>query len=232
MGYINLKTNCNLKTFDINKYKLYICDMDGTLYYQRKLQLAMVHKLLCYAIANPHNIWKCYAIYLFRKEREKDLIIHGIDGNENIDERIYKKLSLRLNKNVSLIEDVIKEWIYCIPIQYIAACKDIRLIDFLNNSKTNGKKVVILSDYQACEKVKVLNINTDAIYAATDENIKQLKPSTKGIEVILQDIPVDKKDILIIGDRFSKDAQMAIKAQIDYLILNKLKYQREKFHFY
>lgn len=206
--------------------------MDGTLYYQRKLQLTMIRKIICYIIVNPQNIWKCYVIYLFRKEREKNLIFYGIDGNENIDERIFRKLSIRLNKSVSLIEDVIKEWIYRIPIQYIAACKDIRLINFLNNRKANGKKVVIFSDYQACEKVKVLNINTDAIYAATDENIKQLKPSTKGIEVILQDIRVDKKDILIIGDRFSKDAKMAIDSDIDYLILDKRKYQRKKIHFY
>lgn len=215
------------KEIDLNNYTLYICDMDGTLYYQRQLQLLMMISLLKHLLTHPKDYWKLQAIYYFRKLRNNDSNQNAIK-EESFDDSFYQIVASKLKKDKNEIKDVIFEWICQNPLSLLKKCADYQLIDMIKDWRKSSKKVVILSDYPAKEKADALELTVDGIYSATDSNIMSMKPSTKGFEMICKEYKTDTKNILVIGDRFSKDAKMAINGHIDYIILDRYKLSRRK----
>ncbi len=68
------------------------------------------------------------------------------------------------------------------------------------------------------------------MYAATDERLGELKPSPKGLNLIMQDHGYTGDDILMIGDRMSRDGMAAVNAGCDYLILPKSPAKRKRLY--
>lgn len=225
------KTNCNVyaDVLENEKYRLILLDMDGTLYYQRKMQLLICFEMLGFVLCHPLSIWKLKTIFVFRKVRENAGTKEeskNIYGTNFLHEH-YKKTADKIKKTPQEIEEVIDEWMFKRPLKHIYACRDLVLCDKLQEWKQKGIKVVIYSDYPAEDKCRVLGIFPDGIYSSDSERIGQMKPSSKAVEVIVSDFGIEKEDILAIGDRYSRDGRMAENAGVDYLILEK-RYRKRK----
>lgn len=203
---------------DFNKYDLYVFDVDGTLYYQNKLRLIMGKRLLLY--------------YLFHLLKFKDLIIiknfRSLRENAKDTNGLFDITAKKCNVSVSRVNEVIKKWIYENPIDALIASKDDTLLAIIDKLKANGKTVAIWSDYEADDKLKALKLSTDYVYTAEQERVGELKPSPKGLNLIMSDLNVSKDKTIMIGDRMVKDGEAAKKAGCDYLILSKSKKKREE----
>ena len=203
---------------DFNKYDLYVFDVDGTLYYQNKLRLIMGKRLLMYYLLHPLKFKDLIIIKNFRSLRENAKDTNGL----------FDITAKKCNVSVSRVNEVIKKWIYENPIDALIASKDDTLLAIIDKLKANGKTVAIWSDYEADDKLKALKLSTDYVYTAEQERVGELKPSPKGLNLIISDLNVPKDKTIMIGDRMVKDGEAAKKAGCDYLILSKSKKKREE----
>ncbi len=203
---------------DFNKYDLYVFDVDGTLYYQNKLRLIMGKRLLMYYLLHPLKFKDLIIIKNFRSLRENAKDTNGL----------FDVTAKKCNVSVSRVNEVIKKWIYENPIDALIASKDDTLLAIIDKLKANGKTVAIWSDYEADDKLKALKLSTDYVYTAEQERVGELKPSPKGLKLIMSDLRVAKDKTIMIGDRMVKDGEAAKKAGCDYLILSKSKKKREE----
>ena len=203
---------------DFNKYDLYVFDVDGTLYYQNKLRLIMGSRLLVYYLLHPLKYKDLIIIKNFRALRENAKDTNGL----------FDITAKKCNVSVSRVNEVIKKWIYENPIDALIASKDDTLLAIIDKLKANGKTVAIWSDYEADDKLKALKLSTDYVYTAEQERVGELKPSPKGLNLIMSDLNVPKDKTIMIGDRMVKDGEAAKKAGCDYLILSKSKKKREE----
>ncbi len=203
---------------DFNKYDLYVFDVDGTLYYQNKLRLIMGKRLLMYYLLHPLKFKDLIIIKNFRSLRENAKDTNGL----------FDITAKKCNVSVSRVNEVIKKWIYENPIDALIASKDDTLLAIIDKLKANGKTVAIWSDYEADDKLKALQLSTDYVYTAEQERVGELKPSPKGLKLIMSDLRVAKDKTIMIGDRMVKDGEAAKKAGCDYLILSKSKKKREE----
>ena len=203
---------------DFNKYDLYVFDVDGTLYYQNKLRLIMGKRLLMYYLLHPLKFKDLIIIKNFRSLRENAKDTNGL----------FDITAKKCNVSVSRVNEVIKKWIYENPIDALTASKDDTLLAIIDKLKANGKTMAIWSDYEADDKLKALKLSTDYVYTAEQERVGELKPSPKGLNLIMSDLNVPKDKTIMIGDRMVKDGEAAKKAGCDYLILSKSKKKREE----
>lgn len=203
---------------EFNKYDLYVFDVDGTLYYQNKLRLIMGKRLLMYYLLHPLKFKDLIIIKNFRSLRENAKDTNGL----------FDITAKKCNVSVSRVNEVIKKWIYENPIDALIASKDDTLLAIIDKLKANGKTVAIWSDYEADDKLKALKLSTDYVYTAEQERVGELKPSPKGLKLIMSDLRVAKDKTIMIGDRMVKDGEAAKKAGCDYLILSKSKKKREE----
>ncbi len=197
---------------DINDYSLYVFDLDGTLYDQPKLRLMMATRLMVYYALHPFRAGELFILQHFRKVKDswtksssEDDIIAQVAKDRKTDE--------------ARVKSIVRRWIYDDPLEVIAKTKDTKLIEWIASLRNSGKKVFILSDYPVKDKLNAMCVSVDGMYDPLDPRIDELKPSPKGLNVIMQDTGYAPKDILMIGDRSEKDGMCAESCGVDSLIL-------------
>ena len=197
---------------NIGDYNLYVFDLDGTLYDQPKLRMIMAKRLVCHYLFHPFSAGDLFIIKHFRKVKEE------WTKNSSEDE-IIEKVASDKHVDIDRVRRVIRRWIYDDPLSVVAATKDTALIDWIRSLRQKGKKVVILSDYPTADKLRAMEVEVDGQYSPDDKRIDELKPSPKGLFVIMEDTGENADNILMIGDRMEKDGRSAEAAGVDHLIL-------------
>lgn len=193
-------------------YELYVFDVDGTLYDQPRLRLMMAMRLAGYYLCHPFRIRELVILQHFRKV--KDSWTGG-----SAEEDIIARTASDMKTDNEKVGAVVKKWIYDSPCDVIKKTADAKLIKLIKDLREKGRKVVVLSDYPAKDKLDVLGVSVDGVYDPDDERIDELKPSSKGLKVIMEDTGAKPCDILMIGDRMEKDGSCAEGVNADFLIL-------------
>jgi len=196
---------------NLKDYDLIVFDVDGTLYFQRKLRLIMAGRLMGYYALRPWKLKDLFIIKDFRSLRDK------AESTANL----YELTAEKNKVSVKRTEEVIRKWIYENPMDAVAASADLELINIAKELKNSGKTVAIWSDYEADEKLKALGLECDLVYTAEQERVKELKPSPKGLKLIMADTGISADKTLMVGDRMEKDGEAAKAAGCEYLILSK-----------
>ena len=208
-----------IKTKD---YSAYVVDVDGTLYYQRWMQIQMALYLLSYYLFRPYRIKEILILYSYRKLRNGNTFAE----ESNHEQIIIQKLARAYHRSEAQIQEIVHEWILTRPLQILYSARDQHLIAFLQKQVHDGNKVYIYSDYPAIQKCDVLGISANDIYWPDTTRISVLKPSSKGLEYILQSNHLSPSDVLFIGDRMEKDGLCAQGASVDCLILRRNRFSR------
>lgn len=212
----------------INEYELIIFDMDGTLYFQRPLQIHMAFKMICSCL-KPRGLSELITVLKFRKLREQwnELQISPDNSDTEIDKEQYEYLSAKTGKSPAIIEASVQKWIYEKPLSIICKYRDHHLFEIIKKYHLQKKQVVIYSDYPAVDKRDALKFPAIPCFYGGQEEIGCMKPDPKGLTYIMSVYGItDPSKALMVGDRQSKDGQAAISAGTDYLILKKHKFQR------
>jgi len=224
------------EVFAQDNFKLIVLDMDGTLYYQRGMQVLMCLEMGAFAVMHPFSLWKLKTISVFRKIREnREFVTKGIGKEQgdalaaqNLLKGQYELTAGAVGRSEETVQRIIEEWMFVRPLKYLNYTADVNLLAWVRKWRSAGKKVVIYSDYPVKEKCEVLKVEADAMFSSDEIRIGQMKPSVKALEVICGEFDVRPEDILIVGDRMSKDGKMAETFGCKYVILEKWKVFRKK----
>ena len=204
-------------------YRAVVWDLDGTLYFQKRMRFIMATELLKHYLLHPFRIKELMAVKKFREIREKwdQTGKDGLkDGEEDgLDDAQYAYTASLLRMNKEDVKSAVEEWIYKRPLEYIRRCRDDEAAGLFDLLKENGIACFIFSDYPITDKLEALGLSADGYYAATDERLGVLKPDPKGLFLIMSDHGYKASDILMIGDRDSRDGEAARRAGCDYVIL-------------
>lgn len=204
---------------DWSRVKLVIFDVDGTLYFQRKLQVRMLLLLFQHYLFHPIRVRDLCVIYNFRKMREglADEPKHLLETEQ------YRKVAYKLNISVDQVRRVIEKWMLLEPLRVLPECNIPNAREFVEELRSQGTKVAFLSDYPAIEKLNSLKIIGDLVISSVDKEINALKPSPKGILHILGKLDAQKESSVMIGDRDEKDGEAARRAGVKFIILPRSK---------
>ena len=232
----------------LTEYKAVVFDLDGTLYYQRKLRIKMAWMLFSYYLCHFWRIKELFVIKKFREVRENwDEItaasssgpkaagtgaadVQGDTGLPGLEDEQYGYVAGVMKCSAATVKTTVETWMYEKPLKAVADTADRELLKIIEGIRRGGQKVFIFSDYPIEDKLKALGLTVDGMYAATDERVNELKPSPKGLKLIMEDNGFAPDEILIIGDRMSRDGQSAINADCDYLILPKSAGERARIY--
>ena len=199
-------------TKSFNDYKLYVFDLDGTLYDQPRLRMMMALRLMGYYALHPFSAYDLLILKHFRSVKDS-----WTDSSSERD--IINRTAEDLGKDPERVASIVRRWIYDSPLDVITKTADKKLISLIDRLRDNGKKVVVLSDYPTKDKLEALKVTVDGSYGPEDERIDELKPSPKGLRIIMEDLSVAPGDVIMIGDRYEKDGKSAEAAGVDHLIL-------------
>lgn len=199
------------------RYRAYVVDMDGTLYFQTPVRVAMLCELLRYYICHPLRIRELFAIKKYREIREKRLYAEYDDHEEKQINYVSKKYLMTADD----FRNVKNKWMQKVPLEYIKQNRNNELIEFLNRQKTNGALIIVYSDYPVKEKLDAIGFQPDAYYSASDPEIGCMKPDPKGLKNIMSIHGLKAEETLFIGDRQEKDGECAMSCGVNYIIIGK-----------
>ena len=206
--------------------RLFIFDLDGTLYDQRKLRfrilLIFIIKLLTFKI----SFTDLKIISTFRKQRES----HKGWSSLTLETDQFDWCSKKLGLPVDIVKNAIDKFMYELPLGFLKSTlyKDVDV--FFNILKSKGYKIAIYSDYPVDEKLKALGLVADKAFCSTDQNISCLKPNKTALQTICQYFGCTNEEAICFGDRDDTDGESAIMAGIKFVKVDIAKARKGKFY--
>jgi FMN phosphatase YigB (HAD superfamily) len=202
---------------DWTSLRAVVLDVDGTLYDQRRLRARMALRLASHYLTRPWTLNDLYILYRFRKTREA----LADSTHSKLDSTQYSVVAERLGCSMEKVRSVVEKWIYREPLPYLKECKYPGVDGFIDVLRRRDVEVAFLSDYPLSDKLEAMGIRSDRVYCATDPSIDRLKPSPKGLSVILGELGLHAGECLMIGDRYERDGVSAESLGMRYLIIGK-----------
>ena len=132
---------------DWDRYRLVIFDMDGTLYRQRPVQVAMAAKLLADALLTRRTT-TLRTVRAFRHCRETLL-----DGSTDLARDQYAVSAGMLGTTAEAVRAVTERWIEQEPLGILGRHRLAGVAELFASLRERGKTIAILSDYPAAAKL-------------------------------------------------------------------------------
>lgn len=191
----------------ITDYKAIIVDLDGTLYYQKPVRLAM-------ATVMASRFWRIKDFLIVKKYRE--MFEQGLTEEE------------RMKLLPDGADKIINEWMIQRPLKYVRKYRDKEMIADLDGLIASGFTVIVCSDYPVKEKLGAIGFEPHHAYSATD--LGCMKPDAEGLARVLRKLGIKPDDCLVIGDRYEKDGLLARNMNAGYVILPKGRKERKELY--
>lgn len=200
---------------------LVVFDVDGTLYDQRRLRLAMLAQLLRHSL-QTRSLHTLRVLRTFRRVREAlgdaaALLPAGVEP-ENFMQAQYARTAELHALTPEAVQHLAEDWLELRPLPSLAACRYPHLDTLFDALHQGGKQVAVFSDYPAAAKLNALDLKAWPISCATDPAIGRLKPDPRGLLAVLRQSGVPASRALMVGDRFDRDAEAARRAGVRALI--------------
>ena len=192
---------------------LVVFDVDGTLYDQRRLRLAMLGLLLADAL-RARSLSTLRTLRTFRRVRES----LGDAPAEGFMQEQYAKTALRHGMRAEDVERLASEWLERKPLPMLAACRYPHVDALFAALQRSGRQVAVFSDYPASAKLEALGLKADPVVCATDPHIGRLKPDPAGLLAIMRACGASPQRTLMVGDRADRDGAAARRAGAHALI--------------
>jgi FMN phosphatase YigB (HAD superfamily) len=197
----------------LSKYKLFIFDLDGTLYDQRKLRRILLQKIFLGLISFKYSLSDLRIIQEFRTQRE----FHKGYASKNIETEQYQWCADALNLPLEMVRQKIEYFMLHLPLKHIFKTRYQNVELFFDLPRKLDIKTAIFSDYPIEEKMKSLKLRADYYQYSLGEDIAQLKPNSKALLKICNEMNYSPDEALFIGDRDDTDGASARSAGIDFI---------------
>lgn len=209
------------KAVDLNKYKVWILDFDGTLYYQFPVRVVMGCWLVLYYLLHPFRIKELLLILEYRKIRNN---LPGIEFQDDYPSDYFIKiLCKKYHKEPNDVINIVKSWTETKPCNFIYKFQRNRLIKTIKEYQSKGVLMVVYSDNPLQKKIKAVSFIPDYCFDSDHPFIRCMKPNAKGLNNIIKFFGKrgnKPEDILFIGDRDDLDGICAKNAGIKFCNAN------------
>ena len=197
----------------MKNYKAWILDFDGTLYFQKPVQIFMALWLIAHYIFRPTRLKEIFILRDWRRLREQRFCA----DKENFRELQLAELSRRYDLPKDAIEKILRRWLIERPLKILRRFVRKKLLSAVKRQQSLGVKMIVYSDNPVTEKLAAINFSADASFSADDDLIRCMKPDVHGLKKILSLENLKPAEVLYIGDRDDRDGICARLAGVDYL---------------
>ena len=204
---------------DWDRIALVVFDMDGTLYDARRLRWRMAAWLLAQALRD-RSLALPRTLVAFRRMREalaeagaRVSDRAGAEPAAGVDflRLQYRLPAQRLGCRPAEVQAQVEAWMEQRPLRWLAACRRPGVEALFDALRAQGKRVAVLSDYPARDKLAALGLEADTVVWAGDAGVGRLKPDPRGLRQILARTGVGADRTLVVGDRADRDGAVAAR---------------------
>lgn len=186
-------------------------DVDGTLYRQRALRLRMGRDLVLHTIAK-RDLSAIGVVSAYRRIRERLGAEEVVDFERVLIAETAKATSIPSER----VQTIVSEWIEARPLPYLRNCLVPGAPQLFSGLERAGRKIGILSDYPATEKLAAMGLAAHHVVIASDVGL--LKPHARGLQLLMAAAGATAGDTLLIGDRADRDGVAGQRAGVKTLI--------------
>ena len=193
--------------------KLVVFDLDGTLYEQRPVRIGMAGDLLLHTL-RTRSLREFQIVRAYRKLREE----LAENGAEDFMEELHATLGARHKLAPEDVASLAEEWMERRPLRRLLGARIAGADQLFAALRRSGRHVGVWSDYPVAEKLASLGLEADYVCAATDPDIRRLKPDPTGLLTMLDRAGVAPHEAVMIGDRPERDGEAAARAGVPFLL--------------
>lgn len=193
---------------------LVVFDVDGTLYDAARLRRAMLVMLLAESW-RTRSLHALRTLHAFRCEREA----LAEEGDAEFLHLQYPRTARRLDCTSAQVRAVVREWMEQRPLPLLRACRRPGVAQVFDGLRAAGKRIGVLSDYPAQDKLQALDLAADLVVSAGDAGIGRLKPNPRGLHTLMLRAGVPPSRTLVVGDRLDRDVAVARRVGAHALLL-------------
>lgn len=193
--------------------QLAIFDVDGTLYRQGPVRRRMALALLADALARADlSVLRTIARYRRLKEALADAETPGFEP------RLLALVAEATGRSPEAVAALVAEWIERRPLPLLARAQVAGVADLFARLRASGRRIAVLSDYPAHDKLAALGLSADLVASAGDADIGLMKPHPRGLQWLLDQAGVAPQAAVMIGDRAERDGLAARRAGMAALL--------------
>jgi len=184
-------------------------DVDGTLYSQSRLRQRIVPELVLQS-ALHFDLRAMRIISAYRKARER----LADQEREAFEPILLAEVANVCGTRVAVVEAVTNEWLHRRPLRLLNACRYKGVAEFFELVRDSGRKIAILSDYPARDKLAALRLDADVVVWAGEPRVEVMKPHPRGLETLLARAGAAPQEAILIGDRVERDGLAGQRAGV------------------
>jgi HAD superfamily hydrolase (TIGR01549 family) len=196
-----------------NGYGAWLVDLDGTLYAQRPVQLAMGAEVALLG-------WDALTILRrFRREQE-ELRALELEGDPFMLQ--VERTAAALGATPARVEAEVRNWMIERPSKWLSLFRNRSLLDEIRDYRARGGRTALVSDYPARRKLEALGATAlfDVIVASGEPaGPVRLKPHPSGVLLAAAALAVAPAHCLMIGDRPDTDGMAANSAGMAFRLI-------------
>jgi FMN phosphatase YigB (HAD superfamily) len=192
-------------------FKAWLVDLDGTLYANKPVRLAMACELAIFGLP---------AIRVIRRFRSEHEVMRSEESSPASEtsfqvapyDRQLDRTASRLALPVEQVRSLIDTWMHYRPGKWLWLFRHRRLLHEIAQFRKSGGKTAVVSDYPASAKLLALGAADlfDVVVANGEQGGPcRLKPSPEGYLLAAERLEVSPESCLVIGDRDDADGLAA-----------------------
>jgi putative hydrolase of the HAD superfamily len=203
------------------QYDAWLVDLDGTLYTQRWVRLAMAAELVLFGWSAIRTLRRFrHEHEALREEQNADRALSTLHASPFAGQ--LARTAEALGVPVAEVESVVQTWMIERPGKWIARFPRRGLLAELGAFKARGGRTALVSDYPAERKIDALGVRSlfDAIVANGEAHgPRRLKPDPEGYLHAAALLRVEPARCLVIGDRDDADGEAARAAKMGFRLI-------------
>jgi FMN phosphatase YigB (HAD superfamily) len=201
---------------EVAGFSAWLVDLDGTLYRQRPVRLAMAAEL---ALMGPHRI---RIVKRFRREQERLRKEPQPAGDACPYQAQLAGTARALALPIEHVAKIVQHWMERRPCKWLRLFRRAPLIAEIAAFRQRGGKTALVSDYPASVKLAGMGIANlfDVVVACGEpEGPPCLKPSPLGYLLAAERLAIPAERCLVIGDRPDADGAAAERAGMAFRLV-------------
>ena len=196
-------------------------DVDGTLYDQTLVRIAMLGRLLGFTMRHPAaGVQSIRILRAFRHAQER---LRGSSHTAGIADAQEAETVARTGVSRHVVRQCVTRWMELEPLDVLRRARRDGVVDVVGVARGRGLKLGVVSDYPAAAKIGALHLHHafDTIVCAQDGDVQRFKPDPRGLLLAIARLGATPAEALHVGDRPEVDAVAAARAGVASVIVGR-----------
>lgn len=187
-----------------------VFDVDGTLYDQRGLRMAMLRRLAGACARNPRAGLGTLRIIRAYRRAQEELRLAPASGP--LAQAQLDRACAASGLPAQRVSDTVAEWMERVPLGILSRFAHPGLTHLLAAAEARGIPCAVVSDYPAADKLRALGIGRHFRTVVSAQDVGAFKPDPAGLMQALRELGVEPANAVYVGDRADVDLVTARRA--------------------